>query len=127
MCEPKKRSTIVIRHAAFARIYGFVLVIAFLFAQTLSVAHAHEHVDENPINQTCEVCILAVNDEGDIDISVDETSDGQDTASFWIRLDRLALPEPKPAPSVDYAERLIAPPPDPKLRPDCARAPPNYI
>ncbi|MEP4051085.1 MAG: hypothetical protein ABJN22_02455 [Litorimonas sp.] len=113
--------------ASFLRLCSFVVAFAFLIAQTLSFAHAHDHVGESPVNQTCEVCVLAVNDDGNADILVNKTSDAEDTGSFWVQLDRLALPEPEPAPSVEYAERSIDPPPDPNRRPDLARAPPLYI
>ena len=40
------------------------LLSLFLYGQAASISHAHEHHDEVP-HKTCEVCILAVNDEDD--------------------------------------------------------------
>ena len=120
-------SSTVTRRATFARLCSLFLVVAFLFAQTLSSAHSHDHADEGPLKQSCEVCILAVNDEGDFDIVADLKPDVEDTSVFWVQIDRLALPEAERAPSVDYADRSIDPPPDPHQRPDAARAPPLYI
>jgi len=74
-----------------------------------------------------QVCILAVNDDGDFDILADLKPDAEDTSFFWAQIDRLALPEAKRAPPVGYAERTIDPPPDPHQRLDSARAPPFYI
>ena len=73
------------------------------------------------------MCILAVNDDGDFNIMADLEPDAKDTPVFWAQIDRLAFPEAERAPSVGYAERSIDPPPDPKQRPDSARAPPLYI
>jgi len=98
-----------------------------LFAQTLSFAHAHDHSNESPIHQTCEVCILAVNNDGDFDIVADLEPDVEDTPFFSAQIDNLALSEAKTAPSTEYAKRSIDPPPDPNQRPDAARAPPLYI
>ena len=115
--------------ASFVCLRTLIIAFAFLFAQTFSSAHDHDHdhLGESPINQTCEVCILAANDDGDADTLVDKASDSEDTGSFWVQLYRLALPEPELAPSVEYAERSIDPPPGPDRRPDSARAPPLYI
>jgi len=70
---------------------------------------------------------LAVNQDIDFEIAEDQNSDLEDMTSFWIQLNRLALPEPETAPSIEYAEISIEPPPDPNLAPDCARAPPIYL
>ena len=120
-------SSTVTRQATFARLCSLFLVVAFLFAQTFSAAHSHDHSDTGPLNQSCEVCILAVNDDGDFDIVADLEPDVEDTSVFWAQVDRLALPEAERAPSIGYAERSIDPPPDPNQRPDSARAPPFYI
>ena len=120
-------SSTVTRRATFARLCSLFLGVAFLFAQTFSAAHSHDHSDTGPLNQSCEVCILAVNDDGDFDIVADLEPDVEDTSLFWVQIERLALPEAERAPSVDYAERSIDPPPDPNQRPDAARAPPLYI
>ena len=110
----------------FVRLRTLFIAFAFLFAQTLSFAHSHEHAGESPINQICEICILAVND-GDFDIVADLEPDVEDTSFFWVRIDRLAIPKAEPAPSVEYVLRSIDPPSDPNQRPDSARAPPQYI
>ena len=127
MFETENISPTVSRRAFFARLCSFFLVVAFLFGQTFSAAHAHDHSDHEPLNQSCEVCVLAVNNDGDLDIVADLEPDVEDTSVFWAQIDRLALPEAERAPSVDYAERSIDPPPDPNKRPDAARAPPFYI
>ena len=127
MFEAENISPIVNRRATYARLCSLLLVAAFLFAQTFSAAHSHDHSDTGPLNQICEVCILAVNDDGDFDIVADLEPDVEDTSFFWVRIDRLAIPKAEPAPSVEYAERSIDPPPDPNHRPDSARAPPHYI
>ena len=127
MFETENISSTVTCRATFARLCSLLLVAAFLFAQTLSSAHSHDHADEEPLHQSCEVCILAVNDEGDFDIVADLEPDAEDTSFFSAQIDRLALPEAERAPSTDYAERSIDPPPDPNQRPDAARAPPFYI
>ena len=116
-------SSTVTRRATFARLCSLFLVVAFLFAQTFSAAHSHDHTDTGPLNPTCEVCILAVNNDGDFDI----VADVEDTSFLWTQIDCLALPEAELAPSVGYAERSIDPPPDPNQRPDAARAPPLNI
>ena len=126
MFETENISPTVSRRASFARLCSLLLVAAFLFAQTFSAAHSHDHSDNEPLNHTCEVCILAVNDEGDFDIVADLEPDVEDTSFFWVQIDRIALPEAERAPSVGYAERSIDPPPDPNQRPDSARAPPLY-
>lgn len=120
-------SSTVTRRATFARLCSLFLVVAFLFAQTFSAAHSHDHTDTGPLNQSCEVCILAANNDGDFDIVADLEPDVDDTSFFWAQIDRLALPEANLAPSVDYAERSFEPPPNPYQRPDSARAPPLYI
>jgi hypothetical protein len=127
MFETENISPTITRRATFARLCSLLLVAAFLFAQTLSSAHSHDHADEKPLHQSCEVCILAVNDDGDFDILADLEPDAEDTSFFWAQIDRLALPEAKRAPPVGYAERTIDPPPDPHQRLDSARAPPFYI
>jgi len=113
---------------SFIRLCIFFMAFAFLSAQTLSFAHAHdhEHSNKSPVNQTCEVCILVANDDRDTDISADQNSDAEFAASFWWQLDRLALSETEPAPSVELSERSIDPPPDPNQRLDSARAPPFH-
>lgn len=103
------------------------MVIFFLFAQTLSSAHSHDHEDKRPLNQSCEVCILAVNDEGDFDGVADLEPETKGVSFFWVQIDRLALPEGEHAPSVDDTESSIDPSPGPDIRPDAARAPPLYI
>lgn len=120
-------SSTVTRRATFARLCSLFLVVAFLFAQTFSAAHSHDHSDTEPLHQSCEVCILAVNDDGELGLLADLEPDMKDMSFFWAQIDRLALPEADHVPSVDYAERSIDPPPDPHQRPDAARAPPLYI
>ena len=127
MFETENISPIVNRRATFARLCCLLLVAALLFAQTLSAAHSHDHSDHEPLNQSCEVCILAVNDDSDFDIVADLEPDVEDTSDFWAQVDSLTLPEAVRAPSIDYAERSIDPPLDPNQRPDSARAPPLYI
>ena len=70
---------------------------------------------------------MAVNEDVDFEIAVERNSDVEETSFFWVQLDRLALPEPQPAPSVEYVLRSIDSPPDLNQRPDSARAPPQYI
>jgi hypothetical protein len=113
--------------ASFVRLCTLFIAFAFLSVQALSFAHAHDHSDESPMNQTCEVCILAANDDRDADISAYQNSEAEFAASFWWQLDRLALPETQPAPSVEFVKRSIDPPPDPNQRLDSARAPPGHI
>jgi len=125
--EAEYISPTVNRRATFARLCSLLLVAVFLFAQAVSSAHSHDHADEKPLHQICEVCILAVNDDGDFDILADLEPDVEDTFFFWAQIDCLALPEAKRAPSVGYAESSIDLPPDPNQRPDAARAPPLYI
>lgn len=129
MFETENISSRVNGRAFFVRLCSFFLVIVFLFAQTLSSAHSHdhEHEDERPLNQSCEVCILAVNDEGDFDSVADLEPETKDMSFFWVQIDRLALPEGEHAPSVDYTESSIDPPSGPEARPDAARAPPLNI
>jgi len=103
------------------------VAVAFLFAQTFSTSHAHDHSDTAPLNQSCEVCILAVSDDIDIAVALDLSADLDDASAMWETLNRLALPEPKQTPRLAYAVKSIDPPPDPSLRPDAARAPPLYI
>ena len=103
-----------------------MIMLAFLFAQSLSFAHAHEHdhSHESPIDHRCEICIVAVTDDGDASIFVDQRSDAEDILSFWIELNRLALPKAAPTPSVENAEPSIDPPPDLIEQRLSARAPP---
>lgn len=127
MFETENISSTATRRASFARLCSLFLVVAFLFAQTFSAAHSHDHTDVGPLNQNCEVCILAVNNDGDFDMLADLEPDVEDTSVFWAQIDRLALPEAKRAPSVGYAERSIDPPLAPNQLHDYARAPPFYI
>ena len=127
MFETENISPIVNRRATFARLCCLLLVAALLFAQTLSAAHSHDHSDHEPLNQSCEVCVLAVNNDGDLHIVADLEPDVEETSFFWAQVDRLALPEAERAPSLGYAKRSIDPPLDPNQRPDSARAPPLYI
>ena len=117
------------RKASFACLCAFFVVVIFLFSQMLSTAHAHEHEHEHeePLHQSCEFCILAGYEDSDFGTALDQSSDGEETTSFWVRINRLALPDPKPTPTIEYVEQLIDPPPDLNLRADCARAPPIYI
>lgn len=124
MFEAENISPTVNRRAPFARLCSLLLVAAFLFAQTLSSAHSHDHADEKPLHQSCEVCILAVNDDGDFDMVADLEADVEDTPFFSAQIDRLALLEVERAPSLNYAEKSIDPPPNPHQRPASARAPP---
>ena len=125
--ETENITPTVNRRASFVRLCSLLLVVAFLFAQTISSAHSHDHADEKPLHKSCEVCILAANNDGDFDMVADLESDVEDTSFFWIQIDRVALPKAERAPSVEYAERSIDPPPNPIQRPDSARAPPLYI
>lgn len=120
-------SPTVTRRATLARLCSLFLVVAFLFAQTFSASHSHDHDATEPLHQSCKVCILAANNDGDLDIVADLEADAKDMSFFWAQIDHLALPEAERAPSVDYIERSIDPPPDPNQRPDAARAPPLYI
>lgn len=126
MFETENISPTVSRRASFARLCSLVLVAAFLFAQTFTATHSHDHSDHKPLNQSCEVCILAANNDGDLDIVADLEPDAKDMSFFWAQIDRLALPEADLAPLIAYAERVSDPPPDPHQRPDSARAPPLY-
>jgi hypothetical protein len=102
------------------------MAVALLSGQVLSAAHTHDHSDDEPFKNVCEVCILAVNDETEIVASFDQTDMG-DAVSWWVQIDRLSLPEPKAAPLKLYAIRSIDPPPDPNLGHSSARAPPLSI
>jgi len=86
--ETENISSTVSRRATFARVCSFFLVVGFLFAQTFSAAHSHDHSNHEPLNQSCEICILAVNDEGDFDIVADLEPDVEDTSFLWAQIDR---------------------------------------
>jgi len=115
--------------AFFVRWCSLFAAIVFLLAQTLSVAHAHDHETGEPLNQSCEICIVAVNDDVEADISAehdldDPNLDKDGTSNFCIQIDRLGLEKPKGAPSIDFGELSLDPPPDPVYRRGSARAPP---
>lgn len=104
----------------------FVAAI-LLFGQAVSASHSHEHIhhDEAPIHSSCEICVLAVNDEGDLNIVLD-FGFYDDVAEKWAtQYNYSALLGSKDVPSPVYNDLSIHPPPSPNLRPDAARAPPS--
>lgn len=103
------------------------MAFALLFGQALSANHMHDHHDESPLNQSCEVCVLAISDDIDFDVADDTKSNVDENWLFWAQLDRLALQEPELTPKPKREDHLVDPPPDPSVRPDAARAPPFYI
>ncbi|WP_415811829.1 hypothetical protein [Litorimonas haliclonae] len=103
------------------------MLIAFVFGQMISVNHNHEHAHEVPLPEPCEVCILAASDDKDSKIAAYQNPDIVDTTAWFLKLTKLTLIAPTPAPSMTYDARSIGPPPDPDIRLDLARAPPFYI
>lgn len=83
--------SVIRSRAPFAWLCSLFLVVAFLFAQMLSVAHSHDHLDAGPHKQNCEVCILAVKDDGDLHIVADIDGDTENVSFLWARIDRLAI------------------------------------
>lgn len=116
------------RRFSLSRLCCVFLSVVFLFGQSIAASHGHEHGGEVPLGETCEVCILAVSDDEDFDLVAEADSDNTESLTiWWVQLDRLALPEPKSAPSFLHGNKSIQPPPVFHRRPDAARAPPLYI
>lgn len=114
---------------SFARFCCLFIAIAFLFGQSLSSAHAHthDHSDTSPLNEVCEVCILAINNDSDVEIAAAPLSGDDKVSFFWTQIDVLTRAEPQSAPQMMFESRPIDPPPEPDVRSDAARAPPLYI
>ena len=112
-----------------ARLCCLIIASLFLFLQSISASHAHDHDhhEDEPLHTSCDVCLLAVSDEGDSEIkeSLEPKIDG--VPIFFTRFNKLALLEFEQALSSRVMDRSIDPPPDLKRRPDAARAPPIYI
>jgi len=106
-----------------------VIVMAmFLYGQALAASHAHEHEhpEHDPIHNSCEVCVLAVQDESGFDITIDDyhLSDGPPILG---QLERLS-PSATDASLTEQATlRPANPPPEPCRQSCAARAPPSYI
>ena len=109
-----------------ARLMCLVVAVLFFYGQVLGASYTHDHSDESPEHSSCEVCILAVEDDNYFDLTV-EVNDDPDVSVIWTQLDKLALPEPGLAPGVKSTHRSVDPPPEPRQRPSAARAPPLLL
>jgi len=75
----------------------------FLHGQAIGIPHthehSHEHQDEPPTHSSCEVYILAIEDDNLSDLVL-HINDVPDVFPIWTQLDRLALFKPELAPGI---------------------------
>ena len=112
-----------------ARLCCLIIASLFLFLQSISVSHAHDHDhhEDEPLHISCEVCILAVSDEGDAEIKESLEPEFDEAPTYLTPFDNFTLLESKQILPIRIVDRSIYPLPDLKRRPDAARAPPVYI
>ena len=129
--------------ASFVGAICFFIVAAFMVLQSVSLTHTHDnprdhaHVhnnahtydphdhEEEPRHQSCDVCILAVNDDAELEYNISPKTD--DDQSFVIHLNKVSFDEANQISSIAYAKRSTAPPRDLIGKRESSRAPPYTL
>lgn len=116
--------------ARFVALISVIVLAAFLVLQAASVSHAHfDHVDHDehePPHAICDICVVTTSEEDGLSVSA-ITPSLKDVPSFMdcsVTFEALCLASAVKAPGLETLGFGHAPPRDPDLRADEARAPP---